>query len=227
MQFYSSPAIARYGLLLPSRRKEESDYRACTRLTRALCCLHCSVLDFWAKGSGLTSISLSVMDTATNVLSRDVRFTNAEAMRGAVNVLGNDDDGFIHLQVDLAALHPTSSSPSSSVAPTCDGLQSFDRIVIADVSGMGFLLVLDDIKLISGDLLSASAMPLMPVSSVVPVLGDDLVRLKSAKNRYLMKLREGVDLAAVKAVCQELSCDATTPRRFAGQCLTSPDKVSI
>jgi len=156
-----------------------------------------------------------------------VGFTSAEAMKGAGNVLGNDNDGFIHFQVDLAALHPASSSLSSTAAPTCDGLQRFDRVVIADVSCMGFLLVLDGNKLISADLLSASAMPLMPVSSVVPVLGDDLVRLKSAKNRYLMKLRDGVDLAAVKVVCQELAGDTTTPRRFSGLCLTSPDKVSI
>lgn len=138
-------------------------------------------------GSGLTSISLSISDSATNLGSRDVRFTSAATMRG-VTVLGNEDSGFIHMQLDLAVLRPPASNASAtaSSAQSCialAGAGSFDTITLLDIGFMGFRLSLDDIQLLSRDQIGASAAPFLTKSTVVPVLGDDMDDLKSGKNR--------------------------------------------
>jgi hypothetical protein len=101
----------------------------------------------------------------------------------------------------------------------------FDTIEITDVGNMGFRLVLDSVKLISTDTTSAADSPILPVSPVVPVLGDDLVDLKSSPNRYLMKLKPQATLADIKKICDELASSAAT-KRFAGACLTRMDMVS-
>jgi hypothetical protein len=48
---------------------------------------------------------------------------------------------------------------------------------------MGFRLVLDDVKLISKEVVAASDSQIRPRSSLIPVLGDDLHELKSGRNR--------------------------------------------
>lgn len=174
----------------------------------------CSVLDFWVKGSGLTSISIYLKDTATNKISWDVRFTSNTTARG-VTSLGVDEDNFYHLQINLAVLRtraePVADSAAKKdstkvkeagdngkdkkdtpVAQECDAITHFDTIVVSDISNMGFLLVLDDIKLVSayqvgGDAIQVSEafMPFLPITmpNMVPVLGDDLTKLKSQDNR--------------------------------------------
>jgi hypothetical protein len=156
------------------------------------------MLEFWAKGSGLSSISLYIKDSATKTLSRDVRFNQLSQIPGGVTILGNTDDGFIHIQVALSSLRTVvtadnSSEASASAANSSEPVgscgatgvaQHFDKIVFADVSGMGFVLVLDDIKLVSSDAIAASdfswptAVPMR-----LPVFGDDMIGLKAAPNR--------------------------------------------
>lgn len=138
-----------------------------------------SILDFWVKGSGITSISLYVMDSVSTTVSRDVRFTSNETMLGTT-ILGNDDDGFMHVQVDLNVLRTNTSAADSTA--TCN-TKRFDTIVMADVSNMGFRLVLDDIKLIPAATFTASASDILPISRMIPVLADDLDDLKSGRNR--------------------------------------------
>lgn len=157
------------------------------------------MLEFWAKGSGLSSISLYLKDSATKTLSRDVRFNQLSQIPGGVTILGNDDDGFIHIQVALSSLRTVvtadNSSEASGTAATsskpaalCGATgvsQHFDRIVFADISGMGFFLVLDDIKLVSSDAIAASAFSWpTAVAMRPPVFGDDMIGLKAAPNRY-------------------------------------------
>lgn len=161
------------------------------------------MLEFWAKGSGLSSVSLYIKDSATKTLSRDVRFNQLSQIPGGVTILGNDDDGFIHIQVALSSLRTVvtadnSSDANGTAASSSDSIglcgatgvsQHFDKIVFADISGMGFFLVLDDIKLVSSDAIAASAfswptaVPMRP-----PVFGDDMIGLKAAPNRYFQCL---------------------------------------
>jgi hypothetical protein len=96
-----------------------------------------------------------------------------------VAVIGSDNDGWQHYRINLAELAPKGSGIAAS--------QSFDRIVITDVSGMGFNLLLDDVQLLTGlknfraaedwqggaawegNFAQAGAMP--------PVFGDDLIKV--------------------------------------------------
>lgn len=161
------------------------------------------MLEFWAKGSGLSSISLYIKDSATKTLSRDVRFNQLSQIPGGVTILGSDDDGFIRIQVALSSLRTVVTADNSSEANNTEAnssastsqgscgttgvAQHFDRIVFADISGMGFFLVLDDINLVSSDAVSASDFrwPTLAAAPVrLPVFGDDLIGLKAAPNRY-------------------------------------------
>jgi hypothetical protein len=88
--------------------------------------MRCSILDFWVFGSGLQYISLFISDSRTKTDSLDVRFTSVDAFKGIATVLGEDDDGFIHFQVDLGSLRPVhdnkTSNCSSGVAAWFDSL---------------------------------------------------------------------------------------------------------
>lgn len=151
-------------------------------------------------------------------------------MRG-VTILGNDDDGFIRMHIDLAALHTNNGTdaPSKDTGkqPPAQGNSCgapagyfgarFDTIEIKDVSNMGFRLVLDDVRLISSASFSAADSPLLPLSNLVPVLADDLDELKSGNNRYLLKLKRNTPADQLKDVCKELSSGADN-RRFTGMC---------
>jgi hypothetical protein len=59
-----------------------------------------------------------------------------------VAVIGANDDGWQHYRINLAALAPAGLGIASS--------QSFDQIVIKDVSAMGFNLALDNVQLLLG-----------------------------------------------------------------------------
>ena len=157
-------------------------------------------------------------------------------MRG-VTVLGNDDDGFIRMHIDLAALRTANSTDAPGTASKDTGKDTgkrppaqgdscsapagvasrFDTIEIKDVSNMGFRLVLDDVRLISSASFSAADSPLLPLSTMVPVLADDLDELKSGNNRYLLKLKRNTTADQLKDVCKELSSGADN-RRFTGMC---------
>lgn len=62
-------------------------------------------------------------------------------------------------------------------------------------------------------------------SSMVPLLADDQDGLKSAQNRYIMKLRPGATLEDARRVCQELAGNIAVPR-FKGKCRTPLPEVS-
>jgi hypothetical protein len=137
-----------------------------------------------------------IKDQATKTESRDVRFSRADQLPSAVTILGSDDDGWIHIRIDLKALRTTSdntsatasaSATSSSPSSSCSaGVARFDKIVISDVSGMGFHLMLDDVQLISPDLFAASSLLMpQPASCRVPVFNQDLTTLFSGKNRWV------------------------------------------
>ena len=145
-------------------------------------------------------------------------------MRG-VTVLGNDDDGFVCMHVDLAALRTTNStdvlSKDTGKQPPAQGNSCSapagvaSRFDIKDVSNMGFRL--DDVRLISSASFSAADSPLLPLSTMVPVLADDLDELKSGNNRYLLMLKRNTTADQLKDVCKELSSGADN-RRFTGMC---------
>jgi hypothetical protein len=59
-----------------------------------------------------------------------------------VAVIGSNNDGWQHYRMNLAELAPKGSGISTS--------GSFDRIIVTDVSGMGFNLLLDDVQLLTG-----------------------------------------------------------------------------
>lgn len=196
------------------------------------------MLDFLMKGSGISSVSIYIKDSATKTLSRDVRFQQAHQLLNGVNILGNDEDGFIHVQIDLGTLRTTAGNNVSNASglqadEACmqEGVQqTFDKIVFADISGMGFKLVLDDIKLVSKDAdpaPSADSLPMQTgMATLPPVYGEDLTELRAGTNRYSMKLNPTANFTLVREICQELEGKTYTTRRFAGHCNTPVASVS-
>lgn len=192
------------------------------------------MLDFWVAGSGLTAISLYIKDSATKTLSRDVRFHSLSQLPAGVSIVGNTDDGFYRIQVALSALRTSSNDTLSSDSPGACGMgvaQHFDRLVFADIGGMGFTLVLDDIRLLSKDAISASAgeSSLMSANNLrPPVFADDLLGLKAGRMRYIMKVKPGTPPAAVANICNELAGVVAGKglRRFMGTCNTPLATVS-
>jgi hypothetical protein len=185
------------------------------------------VLDFWAKGSGLTAINLYIKDSASKTISKDVRLQRADQLQDGVKILGADDDGFLHIQLSLSALRVTPNTTAGGQQCDTGVAQHFDQITFADISGMGFTLVLDDLKLISSQAVSAASFMLPGISSTrPPIFGDDLPNLRAGRNRYTVKLKPNVTYEAVTAICQELGGHALEPRRFTGTCNTPLQTVS-
>lgn len=132
------------------------------------------------------------MDSVSAFVSKDVRFTMGEDLdqdrMPGTTILGIDDDGFHHVQIDLKVLstpkpsNTTGAANTSEVQSTCNSNARFDTIVMMDIGNMGFHLVLDDIKLIPADIFTASSSDITR-PTVVPVLNDDLNSLKSGFNR--------------------------------------------
>lgn len=147
-----------------------------------------------------------------------MRFQRPNQLQDGVSILGSDDDGFFHLQIALNALVNRSSTSSHSEC-SAGITDHFDRIVLADVSGMGFTLVLDDIKLLSSEAIAAASFFLPTMATKAPVFGDDLTSLKAGKNRYLMKFKRNTTFAVVDSICRELS-GLAGPNRFIGVCNT-------
>jgi hypothetical protein len=198
----------------------------------------CSVLAFWIKGSGISSVSIYIKDSATKTLSTDVRFQQAQQLQNGVKILGNDEDGFIHVQIDLSTLRATAGNNASDAsdlqaveACTQGGVQqTFDKIVFADVSGMGFRVVLDDIKLVSRNTSQASSDDSQPLhtgmATLPPVFGEDLTELRAGVNRYSMSLKPEANFTLVSEICQELEGKTSGKRRFSGHCNTPVESVS-
>jgi hypothetical protein len=193
------------------------------------------------KGSGISSVSIYIKDSATKTLSRDVRFQQAQQLLDEVSISGNDEDGFIHVQIDLgtlrtAAVDNASNTPSLQADEACmqGGVQqTFDKIVFADISGMGFRLVLDDIKVIPKSAIPAppadglDSLPMQAgMATLPPVYGEDLTELRAGTNRYSMKLNPTANFTLVKEICQELEGKTNTTSRFAGRCNTPVESVS-
>lgn len=178
----------------------------------------CSILDLWMAGSGTTSVSVSILDSATNKTSTDVRLNNARQAQ-PVTILQVDNEGFTHMQINLTAF-----SAASHTVLNAPALSQLDKVQFKDVSNMGLRLVLDEIKLLpAGAAPTAASTVLQP--SMVPLLADDQDELKSAQNRYIMKLRPVVTPEDVARICQELAGNVSEPR-FKGGCHTVLPEVS-
>eukprot|EP00882_Tetradesmus_deserticola_P018900 GHRQ01020309.1.p1 GENE.GHRQ01020309.1~~GHRQ01020309.1.p1 ORF type:complete len:135 (+),score=24.97 GHRQ01020309.1:165-569(+) len=110
----------------------------------------------------------------------DIRFSRLDqADTKAVAVVGTNNDGWQHYRINLAALAGSGTAIADS--------QSFDRLIISDVSGMGFKVLLDDVQLLYGldnfkaaegaaeetFMLAEGQTGVMP-----PVFGDDLIEVK-------------------------------------------------
>ncbi|WIA43022.1 hypothetical protein OEZ86_009556 [Tetradesmus obliquus] len=184
-----------------------------------------SVLDFWAKGSGLTSVAIFVRDGSSRSESNDLRLSRQDQDTNVVAVIGANDDGWQHYRINLAALVPSKSGLAGS--------QTFDQIIIKDVSGMGFYLILDNVRLLLGlsdfkvsEFLFTAAEGRS--TALPPVFGNDLNKLKSALNRYIIKLKRTTTIGDVSSICAELSGklanatrrNANVARRFQGICNT-------
>uniref|UniRef100_A0A383V4M1 Peptidase S8/S53 domain-containing protein n=1 Tax=Tetradesmus obliquus TaxID=3088 RepID=A0A383V4M1_TETOB len=184
-----------------------------------------SVLDFWAKGSGLTSVAIFVRDGSSRSESNDLRLSRQDQDTNVVAVIGANDDGWQHYRINLAALVPSKSGLAGS--------QTFDQIIIKDVSGMGFNLILDNVQLLLGlsdfkvsEFLFTAAEGRS--TALPPVFGNDLNKLKSASNRYIIKLKHTTTIGDVSSICAELSGklanatrrNANVARRFQGICNT-------
>lgn len=52
---------------------------------------------------------------------------------------------------------------------------------------MGFNLILDDVKLVAQDVVSASSFPMPTRTLRAPVFGEDLTNLRAGKNRCVLQ----------------------------------------
>jgi hypothetical protein len=118
---------------------------------------------------------------------RDIRFSRKEHLDPKlVAVIGSNNDGWQHYRINLAELAPEGSGIAAS--------NSFDRIVVTDVSGMGFNLLLDDVQLLTGlpnfraaeDRLGGAAWEgnFAQAGAMPPVFGDDLIKVSVSSMFY-------------------------------------------
>lgn len=110
----------------------------------------------------------------------DIRFARAEQVdTDVITVLSSDNDGWLHMRINLANLNTS-----------CGG-SNFDRIIFEDVSGMGFFLQLDEMKLLYGSAVpnfAASAFTFQS-GNLLPVFGDDMT-VVSCPLHALVKLNQ-------------------------------------
>lgn len=111
-----------------------------------------------------------------NSACSDVRFTRAASFdQQTVMVMASDEDGWLLIKVDVSKLRTNVTACASN---------SFDRVVMADVSGMGFRLQLDDVKLLissEADLPVAASegwtFPSPLTTNLLPVFNTDLAQV--------------------------------------------------
>jgi hypothetical protein len=171
-------------------------------------------------GSGMSSVSISILDTATNKSSLAVAHLGNARRAQPVSILEVDEGGFTHMRINLTAL----STPSSAVLDT-PVLCQFNTIQFKDLSNTGLRLVLDKIMLLPAGAVEIAAAPVLQERSMVKVLADDQEDLKSAPNRYIMKLDPDTTLEDIAHICQELAGNVAEAR-FKGHCHTPQTAVS-
>ncbi|EFJ45601.1 hypothetical protein VOLCADRAFT_94094 [Volvox carteri f. nagariensis] len=207
-----------------------------------------SVLDMWVKGAGVARVALYLKDTRQRRLSGEVQYSRLDstiADQQGVVVLGSDDEGWIRFQISLAQL---ATIPGTTITQIAD-ISGWNRIVVRDVSGIGFKLQLSSVRLVSLGL-SASEWngvdlaPLqlgMPTPAKLPVLNIETTQNDQAapvQQKYIMKLKSTANLGTLKSICQELA--GAMPQggsRFRGACdsftlgavfdLSSPDAAPL
>ncbi|GLC52478.1 hypothetical protein PLESTB_000633700 [Pleodorina starrii] len=207
-----------------------------------------SVLDMWVKGAGVARISIYLRDTKMRRLSSEVQFSRMDATaayQNGVAVLGSDDDGWIRFQIALAQL---SILPGVVTTQQLADTSGWNRIVIRDISGIGFKLQLSSVRLVALGLsasewidVNTTQLQLVPAQSfMLPVLNIETTEANQAapQEKYIMKLKSSANLGTLKGICQELA--GALPQRgsrFRGACdpitlpavfnMTSPDTAPL
>lgn len=128
-----------------------------------------------------------------------------------ITVLASDNDGWLHMRINLENLN------------TSCGNNNFDRIIFEDVSGMGFYLQLDDMKLLYGSAASnfAASAFTFQAGDLLPVFGDDMT-VVSCPSRALVTLNQQ-HTARFALQLHSVQGDPATIQWFATACLGNAD----
>eukprot|EP00887_Chlorella_sp_A99_P000109 scaffold16.g109.t1 len=200
-----------------------------------------AVLDVWVQGTALTNGALFLEDTVNRRLTRQLTLDTAQ--RGDARVLfGPDNQGWYHVQINLARLTDSSDTKLGAVPVP----NTWTRITLLDKSGTGFSLQLDDAYIYSSLLMpfqtseasatntsapfpcvgaSCASLPAAKPSpaTLVPLYGGEVGLNSAPDNGFIMRLKPNVTLEDVQGICAELAGagDQAAPR-FRGLCKAGP-----
>ncbi|KIZ01448.1 Extracellular serine proteinase [Monoraphidium neglectum] len=176
------------------------------------------VLDFWVRGSGVMFVSIFLEDTRGRRFSKDVRLSRPDLDTDVVTIHGSDDAGWIHISISVAGLADSSGADGAKAAT------EYNRVVFKDVSGVGFKLALDDVRIVQAVSMAqiSDAFLLLQASSsrIAPLFNADLVAPQVTNSRYIVRFKESQTLSTAQSVCDELkgSLPAGATQRFRGFC---------
>ncbi|GAB4816035.1 hypothetical protein N2152v2_003081 [Parachlorella kessleri] len=204
-----------------------------------------SILDVWISGSGLSSGDFYLEDSINRRQSKDLTLDSAAA--GDAKVLfGPDNNGWYHIQINLAKLTATDNTKAVSSLTNL-----WNRIVIRDKSGSGFVLQMDDgfifPSIVSSFLTSedhtsaaatqavgfpcsgSSACAALPQSAVsaadlIPLYGGETasgvhsINELTPDNGFLMRLKSNTTVEEAQTICRELEGLVDGESRFRGSC---------
>ncbi|GIL83633.1 hypothetical protein Vretifemale_12298 [Volvox reticuliferus] len=185
-----------------------------------------SQLDFWVKGAGVARAALYLKDTRQRRYSSEVQFSSLDsktANQQGVRALGSDDDGWIRFQISLDRLV---TIPGTTVTQLAD-VTGWNRIVLKDISGIGFKLQLSSVRLVAMGLSASEDMTIQQLDTtafkLLPVLNIETIQTSQAaaqQQKYIMKLRSTSMLGDLKSICQELAgaLPGGGSSRFRGAC---------
>ncbi|KAL4517072.1 hypothetical protein Ndes2437B_g06685 [Nannochloris sp. 'desiccata'] len=206
-----------------------------------------TVLDIWLHGSVLIRGALKIQDLASGRESSPLVLANLATANPVTNtsrLLGPASDDWFWLQINLASLLENAPKPSldstTGVSPN-----SWDSIVFEDISGRGFDIFIDQMRLVPSDpdALGAPASetgeeiespvdecvgdacnPILTAASatsdLVPLYGGDITAQDAnSPSPVIARLRPGVSAGQVLALCEELTGSSG---RFDGSCTLQP-----
>jgi hypothetical protein len=205
-----------------------------------------TVLDIWLRGSILIGGAFKLQNLNSGRESSSLVLANLAAANPVGNtsrLLGPDSDGWFRLQINLASLLKNAPKPLSDPT-TVSPPDSWDAAVFEDISGQGFDVFIDQMRLVpSTDALGSRAAetgeeidspvdgcvgaacnPILTAAStitdLVPLHGGDITAQDAnSPSPVIARLRPEVSAGQVLALCEELTGPGG---RFDGSCTLQP-----
>jgi hypothetical protein len=194
-----------------------------------------TVLDIWLRGSVLIRGALKIQDLDSGRESKPVILANlatATPVTATARLLGPASDDWFRLQVNLASLLSEKNAAKCSET-------SWNSILFEDISGQGFDIFIDEMRLVPSATSSAAGEvdslavedrkdkcvgtacnPILTATStnsdLVPLYGGDIsAQDATTPSPVIARLKPGVSAGQVLGLCNELTGSGG---RFDGTC---------